>query len=102
MSAGLFALRLWGCGLLVGWSVVLLSCCPTVLLSCRPAGPLCVGQGDDYVMSGRCSLMLRGLGHMLNQHRAAATAWRPFAERVVREAGQDPDDPRTWGIESRV
>ena len=44
---------------------------------------------EDYVMVARCSLMLRGLGHILNQHRSAAKAWAPIAERVLREAGQE-------------
>ena len=47
--------------------------------------------GEAYVLVARCSLMLRGLGHMLNQHRSAAAAWAPVAERVLREAGEDPD-----------
>jgi len=45
---------------------------------------------DDYVLVCRASLMLRGLGHVLNQHRRCAVAWRPIAERVMREAGEDP------------
>ena len=46
--------------------------------------------GDAYVLVARCSLMLRGLGHLLNQHRSAAKAWAPTAEKVLREAGEDP------------
>ena len=50
-----------------------------------------VTLGDAYVLVARCSLMLRGLGHMLNQHRSAAAAWAPIARRVLREAGEDPE-----------
>ena len=46
--------------------------------------------GDDYVLVARASLMLRGLAGQLNQHRSTAVAWRPLAERVLREAGEDP------------
>lgn len=42
----------------------------------------------DFVLAGRASLMLRGLGHMLNQHRSAAQAWAPIAESVLKEAGE--------------
>ena len=47
--------------------------------------------GDDFVLVARCSLMLRGLGHQLNQHRSAAKAWAPMADAVMRAAGEDPD-----------
>jgi aarF domain-containing kinase len=47
--------------------------------------------GDDYVLVARASLLLRGLGHALNQHRSAAAAWRPMADAVLRAAGEDPD-----------
>ena len=47
--------------------------------------------GDAFVLVARCSLMLRGLGHMLNQHRSAAKAWQPLADEVMRKAGEDPD-----------
>lgn len=49
-----------------------------------------VALNRDFVLVGRASLMLRGLGHMLNQHRSAAKAWAPIAERVLRENGEDP------------
>ena len=46
-------------------------------------------NSEDYVMVARCSLMLRGLCHMLNQHRSAAKAWAPIARRVLlEEAGE--------------
>jgi aarF domain-containing kinase len=48
-------------------------------------------MSDDFVMASRCSLMLRGLGHMLNQHRSCAKAWKPFADSVMRSAGEDPE-----------
>jgi aarF domain-containing kinase len=47
--------------------------------------------GQDFVLVARCSLMLRGLGHQLNQHRSAALAWQPIADKVMREMGEDPD-----------
>jgi aarF domain-containing kinase len=47
--------------------------------------------GDNFVLVARCSLMLRGLGHMLNQHRSAAKAWQPMADAVMREAGENPE-----------
>jgi len=46
---------------------------------------------QQFVLVARCSLMLRGLGHLLNQHRSAAQAWAPIAEKVLREAGEDPE-----------
>ncbi|KAI9024645.1 ABC1 family-domain-containing protein [Hyaloraphidium curvatum] len=46
---------------------------------------------EDMVMVARCSLMLRGLGHMLGQHRSGAKMWEPFAERVLRERGVEPE-----------
>lgn len=48
---------------------------------------------DDMVLAVRAGLMLRGLGHALGQHRSLAKAWRPHAERVMREAGEDPGAP---------
>ena len=47
--------------------------------------------GDNFVLVARCSLMLRGLGHQLNQHRSAAKAWQPLADAVMRQAGEDPE-----------
>lgn len=44
----------------------------------------------NLVLFFRASFMLRGLGHQLNQHRSAAQAWAPQAERVLMEAGEDP------------
>jgi len=43
----------------------------------------------EFVMVCRVSLMLRGLGHALKQPRSIASAWRPIAERVLREAGEE-------------
>jgi aarF domain-containing kinase len=45
---------------------------------------------DDYVMVARASVMLRALGHSLGQPRSVAKMWRGLAERVMREAGEDP------------
>ena len=39
----------------------------------------------DFIMVGRCTLMLRGLCHALHQSRSIAKVWRPIAERVLRE-----------------
>ena len=50
-----------------------------------------VSMCDDFFLVARASLMLRGLGHLLNQHRSVAALWAPIAERVLREAGEDPD-----------
>lgn len=38
-----------------------------------------------YLTIVRSSLFLRGLAHALHQSRSAARAWRPIAERVLRE-----------------
>ena len=43
----------------------------------------------EFVMVSRVSLMLRGLGHALKQPRSIAKAWRPLAERVLREEGEE-------------
>ncbi|KAJ3086219.1 hypothetical protein HK102_013404 [Quaeritorhiza haematococci] len=40
---------------------------------------------DVLVMPMRVSLMLRGVGLLLSHPVSVARAWRPFAERVVRE-----------------
>jgi len=47
--------------------------------------------GDNFVLVARCSLMLRGLGHQLNQHRSAAKAWQHLADAVMRKNGEEPD-----------
>jgi hypothetical protein len=39
----------------------------------------------DFIMVSRASLMLRGLAHALHQSRSTAKAWRPIAERVLRD-----------------
>ena len=39
----------------------------------------------DFLMAGRATLLLRGLCHALHQSRSIAKAWRPIAERVLRE-----------------
>jgi len=39
----------------------------------------------DFVMVSRCTLLLRGLAHALKQSRTIAKAWRPIAERVLKE-----------------
>jgi aarF domain-containing kinase len=39
----------------------------------------------DLIMVSRCSVLLRGLALALHQNRNVATAWRPIAERVLKE-----------------
>jgi aarF domain-containing kinase len=39
----------------------------------------------DFIMISRASLILRGLSHALHQSRSIAKAWRPIAERVLKE-----------------
>ena len=39
----------------------------------------------DFIVIGRCSLILRGLAHALKQPRSVAKAWQPIAERVLRD-----------------
>jgi len=41
----------------------------------------------DFIMVGRISVMLRGLGHALHQPRSVAKAWRPIAESVLKKEG---------------
>jgi aarF domain-containing kinase len=50
-----------------------------------------VHVNDEFIMAGRTALMLRGLGHALNQHRSTAQAWAPFARAVLVENGEDPE-----------
>ena len=42
---------------------------------------------QQYIMASRVSILLRGLGHAVHQSRSVAKAWRPIAERVLREEG---------------
>lgn len=51
-----------------------------------------VNMPDDYVLVIRASTMLRGLGHMLNQHRSVAKAWAPIADKVLVDAGEVPSE----------
>ena len=46
---------------------------------------------DDFVLVVRANVMLRGLGHMLNQHRRASIMWKGIAEKVMRDNGEDPN-----------
>ncbi|KAL7546219.1 hypothetical protein ACHAWF_009558 [Thalassiosira exigua] len=43
---------------------------------------------EQYIMASRVSIILRGLGHAVHQSRSAAKAWKPIAERVLREEKQ--------------
>lgn len=42
---------------------------------------------DYLVMTNTVTLMIRGLGEILNQSRDVATAWGPFARRALAEKG---------------
>lgn len=42
---------------------------------------------QQYIMASRVSILLRGLGHAVHQSRSVAKAWRPIAEKVLREEG---------------
>ena len=45
-------------------------------------------KGVEYfVMVNMASLMIRGLGEMLQQSRNLAVCWKPYAERALREKG---------------
>ncbi|MGK3758173.1 MAG: aarF domain-containing kinase [Bacillariaceae sp.] len=39
----------------------------------------------DFLMVGRCNILLRGLALGLHQNRNVATAWRGIAEKVLKE-----------------
>mmetsp|Transcript_31701 Transcript_31701/g.94855 ORF Transcript_31701/g.94855 Transcript_31701/m.94855 type:complete len:432 (-) Transcript_31701:116-1411(-) len=41
----------------------------------------------DFIMVSRASIMLRGLAHALHQSRSVAKAWKPIAEKVLRDEG---------------
>jgi aarF domain-containing kinase len=43
------------------------------------------GLPKDLLMVSRASIILRGLAHAVHQNRSVAQAWRPLAERVLRE-----------------
>jgi aarF domain-containing kinase len=40
---------------------------------------------QEFISIGRMSIVLRGLAHSLHQSRSIAQAWKPIAERVLRE-----------------
>jgi aarF domain-containing kinase len=42
---------------------------------------------QQFIMVGRTSVMLRGVAHALRQSRSVAKAWRPIAEKVLKEEG---------------
>jgi len=43
---------------------------------------------QQYIMASRVSILLRGLGHAVHQSRSVAKAWRPIAEKVLRQEGE--------------
>lgn len=42
----------------------------------------------ELIMIQRVSVMIRGLGHYLNQNRSAAKLWKPIAEEVLRNESE--------------
>jgi hypothetical protein len=42
---------------------------------------------EDYIFIVRAGLMIRGLGHVLQQHRPLCGAWRELAEKVLADEG---------------
>eukprot|EP01134_Creolimax_fragrantissima_P005648 CFRG5648T1 len=42
-------------------------------------------QQDDYVMAGRVSILLRGMGNAFDLNLRTATEWLSFAERAIHE-----------------
>jgi aarF domain-containing kinase len=42
---------------------------------------------EQFIMVGRTSVMLRGVAHALRQSRSVAKAWKPIAEKVLKEEG---------------
>ena len=51
-----------------------------------------VSTADCYIFVGRVSLLLRGLGALLNQRPSLSIveAWKPWAERFLREHPEEP------------
>ncbi|KAJ8606331.1 hypothetical protein CTAYLR_010604 [Chrysophaeum taylorii] len=43
---------------------------------------------EPLVMVVRCGMLLRGIGHVLRQHRNLAHAWKPIATTALRDANQ--------------
>ena len=48
---------------------------------------------DQFIMIGRTSIMLRGLGHALHQSRSIAKSWKLIAEKVLAAEGDGIDHP---------
>lgn len=40
---------------------------------------------QQFIMVGRTSIMLRGIAHALRQSRSVAKAWKPLAEKVLKD-----------------
>jgi len=47
-----------------------------------------IDEVDYLVMVNTASMMIRGLGEMLQQSRNLAVVWKPLAEQVLRDAGK--------------
>mmetsp|Transcript_15209 Transcript_15209/g.22408 ORF Transcript_15209/g.22408 Transcript_15209/m.22408 type:complete len:397 (+) Transcript_15209:95-1285(+) len=50
---------------------------------------------DDFIMVGRTSIMLRGLGHALHQSRSVAKAWKGIAEQELKKEEEEARNRRT-------
>uniref|UniRef100_A0A7S3K415 Protein kinase domain-containing protein n=1 Tax=Aureoumbra lagunensis TaxID=44058 RepID=A0A7S3K415_9STRA len=46
---------------------------------------------EHFVMVVRCGMLIRGLGHLLHEHRNLASVWTPIATQVLRNEGQLED-----------
>lgn len=44
---------------------------------------------DEYVMCGRVALMIHGIASALGLEMSIAQLWRPYAQRLLREAGEE-------------
>ena len=42
---------------------------------------------QQYIMASRVSILLRGLGHAVHQSRSVAKAWKPIAEKALKDEG---------------
>ena len=41
---------------------------------------------DEYVMCGRVALMIHGIASALGLEMSIANLWKPYAERILRDA----------------
>jgi len=45
---------------------------------------------DEFVMPSRVSILLRGMGNAFQYHLSTAQAWKPYAEKLLRDHNQTP------------